>query len=103
MKTDPDQRPACFGDVQTVFPMAEDGLRRSPSTCLACRHKTECLRSAMVKTDEGLAIREACLDRAYASGMVGFLERWARKKDLFHQRRQPKKRVNKECPAGRKA
>lgn len=70
-----------FGNLETVFPKAEDGLRKSPAYCLACRDKTACLRTAMRKKN-ALAAREEFLDRAYASGMVGFFERWSRKKYL---------------------
>jgi hypothetical protein len=80
--------PTCFGELDIVFPECEDGLRCSPDTCLACEHKTECLRTAM-KGKGGLRIRGACLDRAYAAGMVGFLERWSKKKEI-HRKLQDK-------------
>jgi hypothetical protein len=80
--------PPCFGALDIVFPECEDGLRCSPETCLACEHKTECLRVAM-KGKEGLKIRGTYLDRAYAAGMVGFLERWSKKKEI-HRKLQDK-------------
>jgi len=80
--------PPCFGDLDTVFPKGNDGLRNTPETCLACTHKTECLRSAM-EGAEGLKVREEYMDRAYASGIMSFLERWSLKKDL--KRRQKEK------------
>lgn len=73
--------PSCFGRMEIVFPVSEDGLRHSPETCQACRHKTDCLRTAM-KCKAGLEMQEEKVDQAYASGMVGFLERWSKKKDL---------------------
>ena len=30
----------------------------------------------------GLKIREANVDRAYEAGMIGFFERWSKKKEL---------------------
>jgi len=73
--------PSCFGHLDTVFPKGNDELRHTPGACLSCSHKTECLRSAM-NTNDGLNAREEVVDRAYASGMMGFFERWSKKKSL---------------------
>ena len=73
--------PSCFGCLDSVFPMGDDGLRNTPNACLTCSHKTACLKSAM-EGEEGVKIREGYVDRAYASGMIGFIERWSRKKIL---------------------
>ena len=90
MTADNKDAPACFGDLETVFPRTEDGLRHSPETCLACAHKTECLRSAM-QGGQGLRVREEKVDRAYASGVMGFFERWSQKKKLDTHRKQAEK------------
>jgi len=81
--------PYCFGKLENVFPEGEDGLRHSPESCVPCCHKTECLRAAMAEAG-GLNLQEKNVDRAYTAGMIGFLGRWSRKKDL--QRRLSKKR-----------
>ena len=86
MKTDPDQRPSCYGHLSVVFPLSENGLRASPESCLACAHKTECLKTAMTR-ESGLRVQEEMVSRAYDSGMIGFFERWSRKKQL-HQRQK---------------
>jgi hypothetical protein len=78
--------PACFGVLENVFPEGADGMRHSPESCMVCHCKTDCLRVAMGK-NEGLEVREACVDRAYDSGMIGFLDRWSRKKKLHRQRK----------------
>lgn len=83
--------PACFGDIEKVFPMGEDGLRKSPDSCMLCSVKTECLRTAMSGRG-GVEVRGEKLDRSYKSGNVGFLERWSRKKHL--SRELDKKRKN---------
>jgi len=80
--------PACFGELETVFPKGKNDLRNTPETCLACRHKTECLRSAIDGVG-GLKIREEFVDRAYTSGTMGFMERWSKKKEI--KRRLEKK------------
>lgn len=80
--------PACFGELETVFPKGKNGLRNTPETCLECRHKTECLRSAIDGVG-GLTVREEFVDRAYTSGTIGFMERWSKKKEI--KRRLEKK------------
>lgn len=90
-------RPPCYGDLDTVFPMGPEGLRGSPKTCLACPHKTECLRRAL-QGDRGMTVREERVDRAYASGTMGFFERWSRKKAIHRRMNQniPNKGADRE-------
>ncbi|MEE8399520.1 MAG: hypothetical protein V3S89_10980 [Desulfobacterales bacterium] len=78
--------PPCFGDLDTVFPMGTDGLRHTPKACYPCEHKTLCLRSAW-RSSKGLGAQEEFVDRAYTSGLIGFLERWSKKKDLERRRK----------------
>jgi len=82
--------PPCFGELETVFPKGKNGLRNTPETCLACRHKTECLKSA-IEGAGGLEVREEIIDRAYQSGRINFLERWSKKKALQRKRIEKKK------------
>ena len=81
--------PNCFGELEKVFPKTQDGLRSTPEACLECLHKTACLRSAMEGAG-GVKVREEIVDRAYDSGMMSFVERWSKKKDL---KRKLKKRI----------
>jgi len=39
----------------------------------------------------GITVRQEMVDRAYASGMVGFFERWSRKKALSDQKQRKDK------------
>lgn len=78
-------RPECFGRLEKVFPPGADGLRHSPAACLACPQKTPCLRAAL-EGEEGGAVHEERLERAWRSGSTGFLERWARQKQLRGRR-----------------
>lgn len=80
--TDEMTRPACHGVLDEVFPMGEAGLRHSPERCLACPHKTPCLRAALSSDPHADRVRDERVDRAYASGNLSFLERWSRKKSL---------------------
>lgn len=75
------EKPDCFGIIDRVFPMGDDGLRHSPEACMACIHKTDCLRSAIANPD-GVKVREEIVDRAYQSENIGFFERWSRRKYL---------------------
>lgn len=74
-----EEKPACFGNLDVVFPKKDDGLRHSPESCVPCFYKTECLKHAM-DGKEGLRAKEENMDRAYASGLIGFFERWSKKK-----------------------
>ncbi len=76
--------PECFGKLENVFPEGGDGLRSTPESCMPCRYRTDCLRTAMTGSG-GLKLQEKNLDRAYSSGMLGFLGRWSRKKDIQRQ------------------
>jgi hypothetical protein len=78
--------PSCYADLDRVFPMGENDLRTTPERCMACAYKTECLRAAM-SAEKGNRVREEMVDRAYTSGMIGFLQRWSEKKRL-HQKRK---------------
>ena len=71
----------CFGKLEIVFPLGDDGLRHTPALCLECRHKTECLRTGL-QGKAGLAVQEEHVDRSYDSGMISFMERWSRKKAI---------------------
>jgi hypothetical protein len=82
---DQPSRPECFGHLDIVFPMGQDGLRHSPNTCLDCTEKTHCLRSALSHKN-GVEVKSEMLDRAYHSGLVGFWKRWSMKKNLANKK-----------------
>ena len=84
----PPEKPGCFGELDTVFPMGADGLRASPPQCMQCPHKTACLRAA-VQGKKGTTVRREAIDRAYRSGAIGFLERWSRRKMLAKGAKDP--------------
>jgi len=86
MSQSKDKLPDCFGELDIVFPMGDQGLRQTPPTCFECRHKTECLRAGL-RGQAGLKVHEEHIDRSYHSGMISFVERWSRKKSIA-QRRQ---------------
>ena len=71
--------PECFGQLDTVFPVAEEGLRASPPECMRCPHARSCLQAAM-RSPEGLRLKEEKVDQAYRFGLIGKLERWSKKK-----------------------
>lgn len=87
--------PSCFGILEEVFPMCDDGLRHTSERCAVCFCKTQCLRTAMEKPD-GNRVREEMIDRAYSSGLISFMERWSRKKLLQQKKGQRKKEGNKK-------
>ena len=83
-------KPYCFGKLESVFPMGNDGLRETPESCMFCRVKTDCLKTAMSGA-ESIRVHEEKLKREYESGRVGFFERWSRKKELARQENEKKK------------
>jgi hypothetical protein len=87
-----EETPYCFGKLENVFPMGNDGLRHTPESCTVCLYKTECLRRA-VQASGGLKIKEEQVDRAYTAGTMSFFERWSRKKDLHRRMEKKKKKV----------
>ena len=92
--TEKDEKyPECFGQLDTVFPKGEKGLRDTPEACLECLSKTDCLRRALEGPD-GLKVKEEFVDRAYVSGRIRFCERRAKKKDLYRRIKKKKKDSN---------
>lgn len=82
-----DKKPDCYGVLDIVFPVdPDDGLRQTPAGCFDCRRKTECLKTALAGKD-GLKAEDERVDRAFDSGMIGFFERWSRKK-VIHKKRK---------------
>ena len=78
--------PSCFGHLDTVFPMGKDGLRLTPERCFKCEEKTGCLRTAMAGA-KGLDVKEEAVERAKRSGVIGFMERWSKKKSLRQRKK----------------
>ena len=78
-ENNPENNPDCFGVIDIVFPMHDDGLRHSPESCMKCSYKTECLRTA-IKNPKGLQVQEEIIDRAYGAKKISFLQRWSRRK-----------------------
>ncbi|MFZ7128570.1 MAG: hypothetical protein ACOWWM_20645 [Desulfobacterales bacterium] len=87
-------KPYCYGKIDCVFPMGDDGLRHSPESCMPCFCKTDCLRSAL-KEEGGISVREEVVDRAYSSGAMGFFERWSRKKALSRKKDESSRKSGK--------
>jgi hypothetical protein len=91
MNREKKEYPYCFGKLDNVFPLATDGLRHTPESCMVCFCKTECLRTA-VKGPEGIKVEEERVKRAYGSGTISFIERWSRKKAIARQKRNCNKK-----------
>lgn len=81
----------CFGILDKVFPVGEQGLREIDPDCFQCPERTLCLKAAL-STKEGLEMRAENLDRAAASGLMGRLQRWSQKKELSRLINQEKEK-----------
>ena len=86
MSGDASDRPTCFGNLESVFPLGQDNLRHTPSSCMVCEFKTLCLRTAM-EQPAALAVREEMIDRAYRGGVIGTMQRWSHKKMIHRLKR----------------
>ena len=71
--------PECFGELDIVFPVGEEGFQTSPPECMRCPHARLCLQTAM-RSPDGLKLKEEKVDQAYRYGLIGKLERWSKKK-----------------------
>ncbi|MBF0376099.1 MAG: hypothetical protein HQK72_01310 [Desulfamplus sp.] len=70
--------------------MGSRGLRETPDNCMyLCAYKTACLKKAM-SGSKGIDVREEILERGEKAGVIGFFERWSKKKALSRE----KERVN---------
>ena len=88
---DEQDRPGCFGVLELVFPLEENGLRRTPDVCMACEYKTACLKTA-IERGGAFEVESEKIDRAYQSGRMGFFERWARKKSIKSRKQKDNNR-----------
>lgn len=79
----------CFGNLEIVFPLGDDGLRHTPAPCFQCPYKTECLRTGL-RGKAGLKVHEEHVDRSYDSGMISFVERWSKKKAIDREKNSGK-------------
>ncbi|MCF8113670.1 MAG: hypothetical protein K9K21_07465 [Desulfotignum sp.] len=92
MTPENDKQPPCFGNLEKVFPMQENGLRRTPEDCFYhCPVKTRCLRHAMA-TKDGVKVEEELIDRSEQAGIMNFFERWSRKKQVHRRIRTREKK-----------
>jgi hypothetical protein len=74
-------RKHCFGILEVVFPEGEKGMREVPPGCTDCTERVVCMKAALASED-GIRFTEEMLERSESVGMIGWLERWSRKKEL---------------------
>ena len=80
--------PDCFGNLEVVFPMGNMGLRETPDKCIyRCNYKTLCLRTAM-RGLKGIEMKEEMVERREKAGVIGFFERWSKKKALYKEKQR---------------
>lgn len=84
---------SCFGVLEMVFPLGDEGLREITPGCFQCPERTPCLKAAL-HTKEGIQMRVEILERAESKGLVNRLQRWSQKKALHRRAKEGKKRNN---------
>ncbi|MBW1680712.1 MAG: hypothetical protein JRF59_01255 [Deltaproteobacteria bacterium] len=72
---------ACFGVLDKVFPVGEEGLRQVPPGCFRCEERIACLQAAL-ETGDGLKFQEEVLARTPPRGFMERVRRWSEKKTL---------------------
>ncbi|OGR24252.1 MAG: hypothetical protein A2277_12410 [Desulfobacterales bacterium RIFOXYA12_FULL_46_15] len=83
-----DEIKECFGNLEKVFPMTDQGLRQTPDECFYyCSVKTKCLQKALAGKD-GVKVEEELIDRGASAGIIRFFERWSRKKQVHRKSKQ---------------
>ena len=82
-------RKDCFGILDNVFPVGNEGLREIVPECFECSLKKECLQAAL-QTDQGFELRSEVLDRSSSGGLMGSLKRWSDKKALSKRQKGQK-------------
>ncbi len=88
-------RPICFGQIDTVFPVTDGGLREIPDACRACGLDHDCLRMAL-QSPEGRRFLAERMGREpgaargddSSSPVAGFLKRWSDRKLASRKRRR---------------
>lgn len=80
----------CFGKLDEVFPMGEEGLREVVPSCFECPERTACLKTAL-QSKEGLGLRKENLDRSPARGFIDRVKRWSERKYLSRQMEEKEK------------
>jgi hypothetical protein len=81
----------CYGVLDKVFPMGDEGMREVPPRCQECSGRVACLRTAM-STPEGIALRAEMGNRAPAKGIWGRLQAWSMRKELYRMKKERKHR-----------
>lgn len=81
----------CFGVLEIVFPVGDRGMREVPPGCTECHERVDCMKAALASQD-GIRFTEEMLERSERVGMVGWLERWSRKKELSRLKRKDQQR-----------
>jgi hypothetical protein len=86
------EKKECFGILEEVFPIGQNGLREVPAECLECPERVSCLKEAL-NTSEGLEMRSKNLERMPKGGLLGRIRRWSQKKELIRLADEKRKKT----------
>ncbi|GEM_PF-351164 len=75
------ERPPCFGKLDEVFPVGNEGIREVRERCIRCDYRIQCLKEAL-NTEEGIRFQEEILKRTPAKTISDWIRRWSEKKLL---------------------
>jgi hypothetical protein len=83
----------CYGILDRVFPVNNQGFREVTTECQECPDKVACLKSSL-STKEGIEFKAKRLDNFPANGLLGRIKRWSYRKELHRLTEQKKKEGN---------
>jgi len=81
-----DMEKDCFGILDRVFPLGEEGLRHVPEPCFECEHRVDCMKEALNSPD-GIEMRMEMLSRSKGEGLIGWIKRWSQMKELHRMKK----------------
>ena len=85
------EKKVCYGILDEVFPVGEEGLRVVPPDCFECPDRLPCLKTA-INTREGFEMRSDNLRKFPSRGILDRLKRWSQKKELSRLADEKKKK-----------
>lgn len=83
----------CYGILDMVFPVNNQGFREVTIECQECPDKVACLRDSL-GTKEGIVFKAKRLENFPGNGLLGRIKRWSYRKELNRLSEQKKKEGN---------
>jgi hypothetical protein len=80
-------RPDCYGRLEKVFPVGEEGLRQVPPGCLECQLRVDCMKKALGGL-EGLEFQAERVEGSAEPGIIKRAKLWSLRKEIERKKRE---------------